>query len=149
MKGYDVRTIDGDKVGHVVDTDGDFLIVEHGLLKSKHALPRVFAEVDPGDEIVRTTLSKDLIYDSPKVNGDVDRRAIAEHYGLAEGFTDPPTRGLGDLQPDDPARTAEEDALRAGLDPVQERVNIQKGSAPGEEPLDEAPPAPSRDRGGD
>jgi len=101
MKGYDVRTVDGDKVGHVVDTDGDFLIVEHGLLKSKHALPQVFAEVDAGDEIVRTTLSKDLIYDSPKVNGDVDRTAVAEHYGLAEGFTDAPTRGLGD-EPDDP-----------------------------------------------
>jgi hypothetical protein len=149
MKGYDVRTVDGDKVGHVVDTDGDFLIVEHGLLKSKHALPQVFADVDAGEEVVRTTLSKDLIYDSPKLHdGDLDRTAIAEHYGLAEGFTDPPTRGLGDLEPDDPARTAEEDALRAGMDPVQERVNIRKGSAPGEGPFDEAPPSPGV-QGGD
>ena len=89
MKGYDVRTIDDDKIGHVVDTDGDFLIVEHGLMKSKHALPMVFAEVDADEQVVRTALSKDLIHHSPKVNGDIDRTAIAEHYGLAEGFDDP------------------------------------------------------------
>ena len=93
MKGYDVRTIDDDKVGHVVDTDGDFFIVEHGLLKSKHALPMTFTEVDEDAGVVRTTLSKSLIHESPKVNGEIDRQAIAEHYGLAEGFTDPPTRG--------------------------------------------------------
>ena len=109
MKGYDVRTIDDDKVGHVVDTDGDFFIVEHGLLKSKHALPMTFAEVDEDAGVVRTTLSKSLIHDSPKVNGEIDRQAIAEHYGLAEGFTDPPTRGLGDvLEPDDPAFGADD-----------------------------------------
>jgi hypothetical protein len=96
MQGYDVRTIDGDKIGHVIDTDGDFLILEHGLLKTKHALPQTFAEVDADEQVVRTTLSKDLIYNSPKVDGDVDRSAVAEHYGLPEGFTDPPTRGLGD-----------------------------------------------------
>src|SRR5436190_20410565 len=70
MKGYDVRTIDDDKVGHVVDTDGDFFIVEHGLLKSKHALPMTFTEVDEDARVVRTTLSKSLIHESPKVNGD-------------------------------------------------------------------------------
>src|SRR5437764_5758064 len=118
MKGYDVRTIDGDKIGHVVDTDGDFLIVEHGLLKTKHALPQTFAEVDPVEQIVRTTLAKDLIYASPKVNGELDRIAVAEHYGLAEGFTDPPTRGLGDLEPDDPAF--------AGDQPLQESVAARK-----------------------
>ncbi len=34
MQGYDVRTIEGDKIGHVIDTDGDFLIVEHGVTSS-------------------------------------------------------------------------------------------------------------------
>src|SRR4051794_36574430 len=142
MKGYDVRTIDGDKIGHVIDTAGDYLVIEHGLLKSKHALPMVFAEVDSDEHVVRTTLSKDLIYSSPKVNGELDRIAVAEHYGLAEGFEDPPTRGLGDLEPDDPAWAAEQDAARAGIDPVQERVSIQQGSAPGEGPFDEAPSSP-------
>jgi hypothetical protein len=89
MHGYDVRTIAGDKIGHVVDAQGDYLIIEHGLLKSKHALPKTFAEVDESERQVRTTLSKELIYDSPKVNGDLDRTAVAEHYGLAEAFTGP------------------------------------------------------------
>ena len=134
MKGYDVRTIDDDKVGHVVDTDGDFLIVEHGLLKTKHALPMTFAEVDADQQVVRTTLSKSLIHDSPKVNGDIDRQAIAEHYGLAEGFTDPPTRGLGDMLPDDPAYGSD--------DGTEERVTVRNAMTTGEGPLDQAPSSP-------
>ena len=85
---------------------------------------------------MRTTLSKALIYDSPKVNGELDRQAVAEHYGLAEGYEDPITRGAGELLPDDPARSAEEDAVRAGIDPVHERVEIKEGLAPGEGPYD-------------
>ena len=132
MQEYDVRTIDGDKIGHVVAADGDYLIIEHGLLKSKHALPQTFAEVDESEHVVRTTLSKDLIYDSPKVNGDIDRQAVAEHYGLAEGYEDPTTRGAGELLPDDPARSAEEDAVRAGIDPVHERVALRESLSSGE-----------------
>jgi hypothetical protein len=107
MQGYDVRTIDGEKIGHVVDTKDDYLIVEHGLLKTKHALPQTFAEVDEREGIVRTTLSKQLVHSSPKVDGELDRIAVAEHYGLAEGLSDPPTRGLEDLEPDGPAWTSE------------------------------------------
>src|SRR5215204_908174 len=41
MEGYDVVTMDDQKVGTVVGESGDFLLVEHGLLrKAKHALPR-------------------------------------------------------------------------------------------------------------
>jgi hypothetical protein len=134
MQGYDVRTIDGDKIGHVIDTDGDFLILEHGLLKTKHALPQTFAEVDADEQVVRTTLSKDLIYNSPKINGELDRTAVAEHYGLAEGFMDPPTRGLGDLEPDDPAYAADE--------PLRERVAVRKALAGDKGPLDEPPSSP-------
>ena len=134
MQGYDVRTIDDHKIGHVVDADGDFLIVEHGLLKTKHALPKTFAEVDAEERIVRTTLSKDLIYDSPKINGELDRTAVAEHYGLAEGFTDPPTRGLGDLEPDDNAYGADES--------LREEIEARKEVIAGEGPFDEPPSAP-------
>ena len=88
MQGYDVRTIDDDKIGHVVDEDGDFLIVEHGLLKTKHALPKAFAEIDDDEEVVRTTLSKELIHDSPKVNGETrprgDRGALRARGGLRD-----------------------------------------------------------------
>jgi hypothetical protein len=84
MHGTDVVTIDGDKIGHVVDERDGFLIVEHGLLKSKHAIPQKCVETDEGAGVLRTTLSKSLVHDSPKVNGHFDREAIAEHYGLAE-----------------------------------------------------------------
>ena len=93
-----------------------------------------FAEVDENAGVVRTTLSKSLIHDSPKVNGEIDRQAIAEHYGLAEGFTDPPTRGLGDVLPDDPAFGAD--------DGVEERVAVRNAMTTGEGPLDEPPSSP-------
>jgi hypothetical protein len=131
---YEVVTIDGDKIGHLVDRQGEYLIVEHGLLKSKHALPKTFAEIDEAEGVVRTTLSKQLVYDSPKVNGDLDVNAIAEHYGLAEGFADPPTRGLGDLEPDDPAYAADE--------PMQERVAVRNEITGDRGWLDEAPSSP-------
>jgi hypothetical protein len=131
MKGYDVRTIDDDKIGHVIDSDGDFLIVEHGLLKTKHALPKTFAEVDADKQVVRTTLSKDLIYHSPKVNGELDRQAVLEHYGLAEGFTDPTTRGLDDdLEPDENAYGAD-DSLR---DEIEARQDVVGNDGPFDEP---------------
>ncbi len=136
MRDYDVLTFDNEKVGRVIDMERDYLIIEHGLLKTKHALPRTFAEVDESEHVVRTTLSKELIYDSPKVNGEIDRQAVAEHYGLAEGYEDPMTRGAGELLPDDPARSAEEDAVRAGVDPVHERVAIREGLSSGEGPHD-------------
>ena len=131
---YDVVTIDGDKIGHLVDERGDYLIVEHGLLKSKHAVPRTFAETDEGEGVIRTTLSKQLVYDSPKVNGEFDREAVAEHYGLAEGFEDPPTRGLGELEPDDPAFTSDV--------PLHDRIDVRTDVAADHGRLDERRDSP-------
>jgi hypothetical protein len=136
MEGYDVLTVDDDKVGHVIEEDGDYLIVEHGLLKTKHALPRAFVEVEADAKIVRTTLSKKLIHDSPKVGDDFDRQEIAEYYGLAEGYEDPVTRGAGEMLPEDPAHSAEEDAVRAGIDPVHERLKVHEGLTSGHGDLD-------------
>src|SRR3954463_291174 len=76
MHGNDVVTIDGDKIGHVVDERDGYLIVEHGLLKTKHALPQKFVEEHGESGSLRTTLSKELVHGSPKVNGDFDREAI-------------------------------------------------------------------------
>jgi hypothetical protein len=118
---HDLLTVDDDKIGRIVDERGDYYIVEHGLLKTKHAVPKTF--VEPKGACYCTTLSKQMIHDSPKIsNGDWDEAAVAQHYGLAAGYDDPMTRGYGDLEPDDPARTAEEDAVAAGVDPTRERV---------------------------
>jgi hypothetical protein len=123
---HDLVTVDDQKIGHIVGEHGDYYIVEHGLLRTKHLVPKTF--VEPGSDAYRTTLSKQLVNDSPKFHeDDYDQDAIAQHYGLAEGFEDPMTRGYGEVEPTDTARTAEEDAVAAGVDPVQERVAVRKG----------------------
>ena len=134
MKGYEVQAFDGHKIGHVVDVEDGFIILEHGHLhKTKQALPDRAATVDDTEQVVHTHLSKQLIYDSPKVDGELDRQSIAEHYGLAEGFTDPPTRGRGQLQPDDPAYGSD--------DGVQERVRVREAMTSQHSTQDD-PPTP-------
>jgi hypothetical protein len=139
MDGYDVIASDDHKVGHVVGTIGDNLIVEHGtIFKSRHPLPRAFTEVHDDEQVVRATVSRQILESAPKVeNGHVDEQAVAEHYGLAEAYDEPPTEGYGELTADDPAHTAEEDARDAGLGSVeQERARLLGHTAPGEGPFD-------------
>jgi hypothetical protein len=136
MEGYDVITSDDDKVGQVVRVEGDLLIVEGGLLrKHQHAIPVTFAHTDDSEQVVRVSVPKAIIDDSPKVeNGSIDRRAVAEHYGLAEGVAAPETEGYGDLLPDDPARSAEEEELHTGIEPAaKRRAEIREGAAPNDE----------------
>ena len=130
MEGYDVVTIDDEKVGTVAGESGDYLIVEHGLLrKSKHALPRQFAHVDDGEQQVRITVGKEIFLDSPELDGELNERAVAEHYGLAPSAAAP-------------AGSAEEQAQRAGVETaVEERARIR-----GEEPEIEESPALLGDR---
>jgi hypothetical protein len=130
MEGFEVVTSDDCKFGHVVEVQDRHLIVEHGLLKkSKHAVPETFAHTDEAEKIVRLSVSKDIVETSPKLDdGRIDAQAVAEHYGLAEGSAAPDTEGFGETLPDDPARTADQDALRAGLEPAdQERAQIREG----------------------
>src|SRR5262245_23211337 len=102
VEGYEVVTFDDHRVGHVVDRQDGLLIVEHGTLhKVRHAVPEAFVEVDDEGQLVRTTLSKQMVEDSPKVLAL--RREIAAYYGLASGHRHPETEGAGALEPDDPA----------------------------------------------
>src|SRR5215475_1304873 len=123
MEGYDVIGSDDHKLGAVTAVDDDLLIVEGGLLrKSKHAIPLAFAHADESEQVVRLSVSKQVVDDSPPLeNGDVDRQAVAEHYGLVQ-----PTEV-------DPDSSAEEDALRRGVDPAaRDRARIREGgSEPG------------------
>jgi hypothetical protein len=115
MQGFDVVTVDDEKVGTVAGESGDYLIVEHGLIrKSKRALPREFAHVDDGEQVVRITVGKEVFLDSPELDGELDERAVAEHYGLAQSATAP-------------AVSAEEQAKRAGVETaVEERARIRE-----------------------
>ena len=133
MEGYDVITSDECKLGHVVGTIGDNVVVEHGTLrKSKHLVPKAFAHVDEGARVVRLTIPKDIVEESPKLNGDEhDEHAAAVYYGLAEGEPAPETEGYGELLPDDPAETAEDDARRAGIPTAtEERLDVRTGGDP-------------------
>jgi hypothetical protein len=133
VEGYDVITSDEHKLGHVVGSIGDNIVVEHGMLhKTKHPVPKAFAHADDGEKVVRLTVSKEIVEAAPKVNGDgYDEQAVAEHYGLASGYEAPETEGYGELLPDDPGRTAEDDARRAGIPTAtEERLEVQTGDDP-------------------
>jgi hypothetical protein len=136
VEGYDVITSDEHKLGHVVGKIGDNVVVEHGTLrKTKHAVPKVFVHADDGEKVVRLTVSKELVEESPKLNGDLDEQAVAEHYGLAEGYADPETLGDGELLPDDPAWSAEQQELRDGVPTAeQERLRAREGDVFPESP---------------
>jgi hypothetical protein len=126
MDGYDLITSDDKHLGHVVGTSGSNLIVEHGhLRKSRHAVPQTFVDVHDDEGVVRTTLSKQLIEDSPKISddGDVDEAEIAAYYGLASGdSTAPSTEGYGALNEDDPT------TLNPGIAAAeQERLQVMRG----------------------
>jgi hypothetical protein len=132
MEGYEVITSDDKKAGHVVEVKGDNLIIENGLLlKKRHAIPKVLAHADESARVVRLSVSSELVDASPKLeNGQVDQRAVAQHYGLAAGEPAPETQGYGDVLPDDPAWSAEQEELRTGVEPAaQRRARIREGES--------------------
>jgi len=145
MEGYDAIGSDEGKLGQVVEVDGDFVIVEGGRLRKKrYAIPTAFAHADDGEQVVRLTVSKSLVQDSPALkDGPLDRQAVAEHYGLAEGYTAPETQGYGELTPDDPAWSAEQEQLRTGVEPAaKQRVESREGQEAGVRGRQIIPPDP-------
>jgi len=149
MEGFEVVTSDDRKLGHVVEVHDQHLIVEHGLLKkARHAVPAAFAHVADGDRTVRLSVSKEIVETSPKLeNGSIDTQAVAEHYGLAEGTPAPETEGYGELLPDDPALSADQDAFRAGREPAdKERAEIREGGLEPERDQADAPTGYLSDR---
>ena len=144
MEGYDfITAVDGRHWGTVVGRQGDYVIVEHGMLrKHRYAVPETSVEVDDAERAVRTSLSADLIGDSPKVDdGNVDRYEVAAHYGLAETSEAPATEGWGETVATDPAVGAEAQAERDGVETAVEqraRVREDAGSDMGGIP-DESP----------
>ena len=109
MEGFEVVTSDDSKLGHVIEVRDQHLIVEHGLLKkTKHAVPETFAHTSDDEQIVRLSVSKEIVESSPKLeNGSIDTQAVAEHFGLAEGTPAPETEGYGEFLPDDVERFRE------------------------------------------
>lgn len=92
MQRFDVVTHDDEEVvGHVVDKAGSNYIVELGhLRKTKHALPEQFGWLDEEGGRLTISVSKELLHDSPAVEGEVDEQAVAAYYGLADTTVDDP-----------------------------------------------------------
>ena len=130
MQDYEFYTCDDCHFGRVVDTADGLVVIQHGTLhKVRHAVPRKFVEVSEDERVVRTTLSKRMIEDSPKFKPDDAGlvREIAAYYGLASGYSHPETEGYGQLDPDDPALSSEQQTLRDGGTPAsQERLEARK-----------------------
>src|SRR5204863_3538028 len=131
MEGYEVFTSDGHNAGRVAEVRGENMIVEHGLLRKKrHAIPNAFVHADDAEQVVRLTVSRELVESSPEIEDRPDAKAIAEHYGLAAGESAPVTQGDGELLPDDPARSAEQEELRTGVEPAAaQRARIREGKS--------------------
>jgi hypothetical protein len=149
MNGYDfITAVDDKKWGTVVDQQGDYVIVEHGTLrKHRYAVPKSSVDVDEDAKEVRTTLSGELISESPKVDDDFNRKDIDRHYGLTGTEVAPATEGYGDTVSDDPARGAEYQEQQAGLDPaVEERARIREGSTESNDGMPDESPALLGDR---
>ncbi|HEU4941621.1 MAG TPA: hypothetical protein VFT18_00030 [Gaiellaceae bacterium] len=125
MNGYDLITVVDDKQwGTVVDENDEYVVVEHGTLrKHLYAVPKASVEVDEGAQEVRTTLSGELIGDSPPVDDGFDHDAVARHYGL------------GDTS-----------ALEGGETATQERARIREASADSADGLPDESPALLGDR---
>ena len=84
MEGQNVVTSDDHKLGTVVAKRDGFVVVESGhMFKTRHAIPIDF--LHEHEDIVRATVGKDVVHDSPKVDGDTfDPYAVKMHYGLVE-----------------------------------------------------------------
>jgi hypothetical protein len=84
MEGQDVVTTDDHKIGTVVGTRDGCVIIESGhVFKARHAIPTDF--IHEHDGVLRATVAKEIVDDSPKLDGDeFDSNAVRMHYGLIE-----------------------------------------------------------------
>jgi hypothetical protein len=85
VKGYDVVSSDGQRIGRVADALGGFLVVELGVMRTRRALPTEFAHATDGDRKVVITAPTALLEDAPRVkrSGSFDAGAAARHFGVA------------------------------------------------------------------
>ena len=132
MEHQTVVTSDDHKLGTVVDERDNCVVIETGhVFKTKHAIPRDF--LHEVDGVLRATVTKDVIDDSPKVDLEKwDCGAVRLHYGLDGPFeVDPDPNGL---------ESAETDALRAGNKPAPaERLDVMEGNDAERRPGDSRP----------
>jgi hypothetical protein len=120
MEGRQVVTSDDEKLGTVIDERDDCVIIETGhVFKTKHAIPRTF--LHEIDDVLRATVTKDVVNDSPKV--DLEHWSCEDvrlHYGLDGPFEVDPDPNDGTKRPDDGVHQLSEE--RNALPRVRERA---------------------------
>src|SRR3979490_1376418 len=106
MEHQSVVTSDDQKLGTVVAERDNCVAIETGhVFKTKHAIPREF--LHEVDGVLRATVTKSVVDDSPKVDLDHwDCSAVRLHFGLDGPFEVDP-------DPDGP-NSAETEALDRG-----------------------------------
>ena len=114
-----ISAADDKKLGTVVREEGDYVVFEHGLIRKQlHAIPKTTIEVDVEGRQVRTSLSKDLIADSPEVEDDrLDTEALARHYGAPDTSEEAVMERLatrGEVEGDRPGGIPEESPAMLG-----------------------------------
>jgi hypothetical protein len=83
MTGREIVGSDDHTIGTIVAERDGCAIVEMGhVFKSKHAVPQEF--LHDRDDVVRATIAKDLVADSPKLGDTWDVVAVRAHYGLLD-----------------------------------------------------------------
>ncbi len=122
MEGYDVVSNDDQKVGHVVDKQNGYLIVESGLVrKHKYAVPLDAARTDGDEEVVRLTLSKQMVEEGPTVD-DGNWQAVEEYYGRS---SEQEAQAAADIPPADQSRAEMRESLSG---PEKELAQPRKGA---------------------
>lgn len=85
MEGYAVVANDGHHMGRVDRLADGSIVVEHGTLHHRFAVPHELAHVDEDAKVVHLTVAKELLHDAPKVHGDaIDKAAVAGYHGYEE-----------------------------------------------------------------
>ena len=121
MEGYDVVSSDDQKVGHVVETQNGYLIVESGMLrKTKHAIPLDMTRLDNEDEAVRLTVSKQMVEEGPTVD-DGDWQSVEDYYGRSAELE-------GQAAADIPTSDQRRAELRDSLQSPDTDVSPRKGA---------------------
>jgi hypothetical protein len=112
LTGKEIVGSDDHTIGTIVAERDGCAIVEIGhVFKSKHAVPEEF--LHDHDGVIRATIAKDLVADSPKVSeDDWDIEEVKAHYGLVDTSV---------VDPDPELPNAESDGVRHGIEPGHER----------------------------
>jgi hypothetical protein len=115
VKGYEVVTSEGQKIGRVSEVLDGFVVVELGqVFRSRRPVPMEFAHAQDGARTVVVTVPKAVVSDAPRVHrhGTFDVDQASRHYGLASSYRQPESLWAGETSEHAAAEQPEEEIER-------------------------------------